>query len=161
MKFAWIHFPELGSLLNTEITLSRLCTANMKSRQWTIFSSSRSTHLFPPVMHHPFGVLEHFLPPQLKKVSRVRVELQPILSIFPIDTKITNNSMAVIKQGHHSECFLYLYGLSLLSGGGVSHARYASSIAFGIVSRDTTCWSKACVERNSLRWWMSCRDTEE
>jgi len=34
-------------------------------------------------MHHPLGVLEHFLPPQVKEVVGVRVELKTILAILP------------------------------------------------------------------------------
>ena len=43
----------------------------------------------------------------------------------------------------------------------MSQAMYASIMALGMVSRETTCWSKLWLERNAFFRWMSCRDTEK
>ena len=43
----------------------------------------------------------------------------------------------------------------------MSHARYASNMALGIVSLDTTCWSKDFEDLNAFFRWMSWRETAE
>lgn len=41
----------------------------------------------------------------------------------------------------YTSAVYYLYEFNLSSGGGLSQVWYVSSMAVGMVSRETTCWS--------------------
>lgn len=46
-----------------------------------------SPYLFPPVVQLLLGILEHLLAPQIEEVIRIRVELQPVLTVLPESKK--------------------------------------------------------------------------
>ena len=47
----------------------------------------RPMRLFPPVVQLLLGILEHLLAPQIEEVIRIRVELQPVLTVLPVNVK--------------------------------------------------------------------------
>ena len=56
-----------------------------REREREIACDLNTTYLLSAIMHHPFGILEHLLSPELEEVVRVRVEFQPVFAILSVE----------------------------------------------------------------------------